>query len=96
MSQQVTRCQHKETGHVAELPTDALAFYLARGWEPVTGSRSRSEAEAEAQAAEAAAAEKAAREARAVPPRSIRPRTATTEARQPTDTAGDAGPSKEQ
>lgn len=43
----VTRCEHPETGGVAELPTDALAAFVARGWEPVSESRSTEAAETE-------------------------------------------------
>lgn len=43
----VTRCTHPETGGVAELPTDALAAYVGRGWVPEGESRSIEAAEVE-------------------------------------------------
>ena len=52
----VTRCKHAEIGAEAELPTDALVAWQARGWEPISGSRSVEAAELERIDAENAAA----------------------------------------
>jgi len=53
----LTRCRHPELGTEAELPTDALGAWAARGWEPITESRSLETADVERiQAEEAAAA----------------------------------------
>lgn len=52
----VTRCHNPATGGDAELPTDSLAAWVGRGWEPAGESRSLEEAEAERAAAENAAA----------------------------------------
>lgn len=43
----VTRCRHADTGHEAEIPTEALGAYARLGWEPITDSRSFDEAEQE-------------------------------------------------
>lgn len=52
----VTRCKHAETGHEAELPTAALVAFKARGWEPISNSRTEQDAEQERIDAENAAA----------------------------------------
>jgi len=76
----LTRCRNTTIDAEAELPTDALRAWKARGWEPITESRSESAAEAERVDAENAAAETA-------PPK---PRTAPA-TRHTGTTAGDAG-----
>lgn len=80
----VTRCKHPEIDAEAELPTESLAFWKARGWEPVTDSRSMEAAEVERIDAENAAADGEPQEPRITPV--TRP-TGTT--------AGDAGTEKE-
>ena len=44
---EVTRCRNTETGHEAELPTDALGAYVRLGWEAISESRSSDAAEQE-------------------------------------------------
>lgn len=83
----VTRCTHAETGGEAELPTDALAAYVARGWEPVGESRTIEAADAERVTRENAAAEYAA------PPKN--PEVAPVAPANQETTAGDAGTKKE-
>lgn len=52
----VTRCRNEGINAEAELPTDALAAWQARGWEPIGEDRTIQEAEAERVAADNAAA----------------------------------------
>ena len=52
----VTRCRHAEIGAESEIPTDALAAFVARGWEPIGESRSVEDANQERVDAENAAA----------------------------------------
>ena len=80
----VTRCRNAEINAEAELPTDALHAWKARGWEPVTDSRSMEAAEVERVEAENAAAEAETPEPRIAPV-----------TRQTGTTAGDAGTEKE-
>lgn len=53
---EITRCRHEETQAEAELPTDALAAWIAHGWEPISDSRTVESAEAERVTAENTAA----------------------------------------
>jgi hypothetical protein len=79
----VTRCRHAEIDGEAELPTASLVAWQARGWEPISESRSPEAAEDERIDAENAAA--------VAPPK---PR-ATPVTRPTGTTAGDAGKNKE-
>lgn len=40
---QVTRCQHKETGQFADIPTEALPGWEKLGWDPLGPSQSLAE-----------------------------------------------------
>lgn len=53
---QVTRCQHKETGQFADIPTDALPGWEKHGWDPIGESHSLEELHTAAVAAEYAQA----------------------------------------
>ncbi len=52
----VTLCRHAELGVEVNQPTDALAAFVARGWEPIGESRSEEDANQERVDAENAAA----------------------------------------
>ena len=52
----VTLCKHAELGVEVNQPTDALAAFVARGWEPIGVSRSVEDANQERVDAENAAA----------------------------------------
>lgn len=54
---QYTRCRHNETGHEAEIPTEALDAWSRLGWESIGDSRSQNEAEQERIDAENASAD---------------------------------------
>lgn len=43
----LTRCRHQVTGAEAEFPTDTVGAWSQLGWNPITGSRTVLEAEAE-------------------------------------------------
>lgn len=78
-----TRCRNETIGAEVELPTDALVAYMARGWDPISESRTIEQADAERVAAENAAA-------------TIEPPTAPAARRnQSTTTTGTAGATKE-
>jgi len=90
----VTRCKHDEIGAEAELPTDALDAWKARGWEPISDSRSRHAAEVERVDAENAAAQYD--KGGALSPASTPHIPRATPVTRPTGTtAGDAGKNKE-
>ena len=79
----VTLCKHAELGVEVNQPTDALAAFVARGWEPIGKSRSVEAANQERVDAENAAALHT-------------PKPRITPVTRPVITpAGDAGPSKE-
>jgi len=77
---EVTRCRNEAINAEAELPTEALVAFKARGWEPIGESRTRAEADAERVDAENAAADAAPQELQV-----------TDVARTTGKTAGDAG-----
>ena len=80
---EVTRCRNAEINAEAELPTDALHAWRARGWEPISDSRTVEAADLERVDAENAAALAA-------------PAPRATPVTRPTGTtAGDAGKNKE-
>ena len=80
---EITRCRNAEINAEAELPTDALHAWRARGWEPISDSRTVEAADLERVDAENAAALAA-------------PAPRATPVTRPTGTtAGDAGKNKE-
>jgi hypothetical protein len=88
MPTEFTRMTSPVDGTPAEIPSDAAEVYAARGWEPISGSRSYEQAAQEAADAQSAALAAAEVEAAAPKPKSARKAQAPkTDAGQPGETA---------
>jgi hypothetical protein len=89
MPTEFTRMRSPVDGTPAEIPSDAADVYAAKGWEPISGSRSYEQAAQELADAESAALAAAEAAQAALKPRAAKskPQAPKTDAGQPGETA---------